>query len=359
MNPDGMLEAFAAARGLPRFLWRGTESMVAWGKRAVIETQGPRRFDLAEKAMEFGEVPWVGGFGFLGDPSPGWDAFGAMQWWQPAGGIVWNPEGAPFGWMPKPEPAPPCGTPNPLILGRAGWDGAMARASTVLASGQAAKVVLARAEAAPACDIERVLARLLQEPGTLYVVEPVPGIALVGLSPERLVRVEGLGLETEALAGTAGPGQANEKLQREHAWVVKHIEDALSGLGLQSSHAPSDSRLAGNLRHTHTAFRASGPTTVLQAAKALHPTPAVGTYPASAVDAVRACDGLDRGWYAGGVGFIRDASHGEIAVSIRCALLSPTGAWRFAGAGIVAGSLPEAEWQETEAKLQRMREAMA
>jgi isochorismate synthase EntC len=84
----------------------------------------------------------------------------------------------------------------------------------------------------------------------------------------------------------------------------------------------------------------------------LHPTPAVGGEPRDrALQAIGQLETLDRGWYAGPVGWMDAAEDGEFCVALRSALLRDRTAHLFAGAGIVADSRPDAELAETELKL--------
>ena len=94
---------------------------------------------------------------------------------------------------------------------------------------------------------------------------------------------------------------------------------------------------------------------VLELVEALHPTPAVGGDPRDAAIALIArLEPGDRGRYAGPVGWVDAAGDGEWAVALRCAELDGTTARLVAGAGVVAGSDPDAEWAETQAKLEPM-----
>ncbi|HSQ37352.1 MAG TPA: chorismate-binding protein, partial [Acidimicrobiia bacterium] len=86
--------------------------------------------------------------------------------------------------------------------------------------------------------------------------------------------------------------------------------------------------------------------------EALHPTAAVGGVPRPAdLGYIDRVEGIDRGWYAGGVGWAEPGGDGEVAVALRCALLRGEEALVYAGAGIVAGSDPAAEAAETELKM--------
>jgi isochorismate synthase EntC len=95
--------------------------------------------------------------------------------------------------------------------------------------------------------------------------------------------------------------------------------------------------------------------TTLDVVAALHPTPAVGGYPRrAALDAIRAGEALDRGWYAGPVGWLDAHGGGEFVVALRSALLAGAQATLFAGCGVVADSDPEAEYAESRIKLRVM-----
>src|SRR2546429_9995912 len=90
----------------------------------------------------------------------------------------------------------------------------------------------------------------------------------------------------------------------------------------------------------------------LELAGLMHPTPAVGGEPLSgAAPLIPALEGLDRGWYAGAVGWTDTAGDGEFCVALRCALLRGGIARLYAGCGIVADSQPASELAETEVKL--------
>ena len=91
----------------------------------------------------------------------------------------------------------------------------------------------------------------------------------------------------------------------------------------------------------------------------LHPTPAVGGTPrAAALDLIARLERRDRGRYAGPVGWVDAAGDGEWAVALRGGEIHGRTAVLRAGAGIVAGSDPDAEWAETEAKLEPMLRAL-
>lgn len=189
-----------------------------------------------------------------------------------------------------------------------------------------------------------------------------------GATPELLARVEGVSVSAAALAGTARRGadaaqdeaiarrlRRDPKQVEEHDYVHSEIRRRLQQGGLAvDPPAPTEVMRLPGLQHLRTPVTAAAPvgTNVLDVAGALHPTPAVAGLPAGeAVEWLRAHEGFDRGWFAGPVGFCDLAGQGEFHAALRCALLRRTGCDLFAGAGVVAASVPEQELAETELKL--------
>ena len=194
---------------------------------------------------------------------------------------------------------------------------------------------------------------------------------LVAASPELLVRREGQRVSTLALAGStrrsADPAvddHLGEQLLRdpgyreEHAIVARRIERTLRphAVWVTSAPEPGLARIA-NIQHLATPIRAqlASPIEVLELAGMMHPTPAVGGEPLErAAPLIPALEGLDRGWYAGPVGWTDASGDGEFCVALRCALLTGSVARCYAGNGIVRGSDPARELAETEIKLQAL-----
>ena len=189
-----------------------------------------------------------------------------------------------------------------------------------------------------------------------------------GATPELLARVEGVSVSAAALAGTARRGadaaqdeaiarrlRRDPKQVEEHDYVHSEIRRRLQQGGLAvDPPAPTEVMRLPGLQHLRTPVTAAAPvgTNVLDVAGALHPTPAVAGLPAGeAVEWLRAHEEFDRGWFAGPVGFCDLAGQGEFHAALRCALLRRTGCDLFAGAGVVAASVPEQELAETELKL--------
>jgi len=247
---------------------------------------------------------------------------------------------------------------------RADWEAGVVDTLSAISRGEAAKVVLARRthlDFAQPLDPVACLDTLSRaNPRSFaYLVEPRPGSAFLGVSPELLLRLDGRCLETEAVAGTAPTDGtldllACDKNGREHRHVLDHLAARLDEL-CDRVEAPQPRRLM-NLRNvTHLAAGLRGelaPGRTLGAVvAALHPTPAVcGTSPAAALAAIRRHEPFDRGWYTGVVGAVSH-DRAELAVAIRSALISDNRLTAFAGAGIVAGSDPAQEWRELESKI--------
>ncbi len=252
----------------------------------------------------------------------------------------------------------------------------VADAEAACTRGELDKVVLARSvtvrapsgqQFAPAATVARLRAT---EPGAvIFAVADGRGRCFVGATPELLMRANGGQIHSHALAGTRARGLnrrqderlaaellADDKERREHAVVVDRLLASLRPLCQQIHGAPRPQvRKLARLMHLETpiAGRLRDGIDWRQAVDALHPTPAVCGEPRHpALAWLREREALDRGLYAGQVGWSDNAGRGACAVAIRSVLLDGDRATAFAGAGIVAGSRPEAEWDETESKLQ-------
>ncbi len=198
---------------------------------------------------------------------------------------------------------------------------------------------------------------------------------LVGASPELLVRRRGTHLESLVLAGTApaieDPGADalagaelldSKKNLWEHELAVRSVREALEPLtdDLLLPNRPELLRL-DNVQHLASRITARAPDAIdtLALVDALHPTAAVGGTPTQeALALIDEIEGMDRARYAGPVGWLDPSGDGEFAIALRCAELSGARARLFAGAGIVRGSLPEAELEETRIKLGAMMGAL-
>jgi len=260
--------------------------------------------------------------------------------------------------------------------GRGAWTAAVHDAVARISTGPLAKVVLARqvvVDADRAFDRRHVLDRL-RRGDTASFTYAVGGF--VGASPELLVRRRGNQVGSRPMAGTATRGAtpaddermvaalaASPKEAEEHALVVRAVREALEPVcvELTAGAQPDAVRLA---TVTHLATTVAGrllepAPSALALVGLLHPTPAVGGLPrADALTAIAELEAFDRGLYAGPVGWVDSRGDGDWAVALRCARLDGTRAHLVAGAGIMADSDPDAEWAETEAKLEPMLRAL-
>jgi len=192
----------------------------------------------------------------------------------------------------------------------------------------------------------------------------------LGATPETLFRKRGNVLETHALAGTTRIGddarseessrdvaalQGSKKDLDEHRLVVERICSELGPLTTRINYSRTPStRQVKDLIHLQTPISGElrKETSAFDLLAALHPTPAVGGFPArEAAEWIAQNEPLERGWYSGTVGWIDANGDGEIAVAIRCGVLTESRAYVFAGAGVVAASTASAEYAETGGKM--------
>lgn len=260
------------------------------------------------------------------------------------------------------------------------YEEAVARAVQRIRAGELEKVVLARevrVDAPEAHDPGAVFGVLREAFGSCFTFCVGRGdAAFLAASPELLIRREGMRASTMALAGStrrsADPAvddHLGEQLLRsckdreEQAIVIRRIERVLRSraVWVTSAAEPTLVRVA-NIQHLATPIRAQlvRPVGVVELAGALHPTPAVGGEPLSvAGPLIPALEGLDRGWYAGPVGWTDANEDGEFCVALRCALLRGPVARCYAGVGVVRDSDPASELAETEIKLAALLPVLA
>lgn len=267
--------------------------------------------------------------------------------------------------------------------------GNVARAVAAIRAGKFRKIVLARAKdfsfspkekfpdgafvsalrerfAASGCTIFRVPAGFPETPNDDSV--------LLGATPETLLRISAGKLFTEALAGTFPRNSAataaddddsarrffsDKKERSEHAFVVDFVAEKLRALGVhpQIAETPEVLRLP-DVFHLRTPISASVPAGIgaAEIADALHPTPAMCGVPAETAERfIVAAEAFPRERFSAPVGFFDAAGDGQFAVAIRCAKIGRGALRLYAGAGIVADSVPAAEFSETEAKMRALR----
>jgi len=285
---------------------------------------------------------------------------------------------------PLPEPL----TPSPLtalgsLPGLADWQALVAAALAEIGRGPLDKVVLCRRlglKGRRPFDPRRLLAALVYLfPACQVISIRQGGAQFVAATPERLLRVVGRQVEVDAIAGTAARSasaaadaaltaalRASDKEGREHAMVVEAVREVLDACcdEVQVPAVPTIMQLH-NAQHlwSPVSGRLRDDTDLFGLAERLHPTPATNGKPqAAARDWLGRAEPLDRGWYTGAAGILEPDPggrlNGDLWVLLRCAEVSGDEAWLYAGAGIVRGSDPLAEWRETGHKLAAVATAL-
>lgn len=275
------------------------------------------------------------------------------------------------------EPRPFSGSPPPLLDlvdpgHRERWERSVRAVLGRILEHQVEKAVLSRtvrASSPTPLQMVRLLRRLRRNHANtfLFGTDLGGGRAFLGASPELLYRRRGRVIESEALAGTRPRGTddiedhrlAQELLDsakegREHGHVLEHLRDRLAPLceRFEEGGQPLVRRLS-NVQHLCTPVRGTlrAPVTDADLLAGLHPTPAVCGLPSDEARALIADEeGHDRGLYAGVVGVV-GRHEVECAVGIRSGRIDDRSLILHTGAGIVRGSDPGLEWEETTNKL--------
>jgi menaquinone-specific isochorismate synthase len=395
--PPNLLDLLPADHPVA-WLRRG-EGLVAWGEAARCETSGADRFtdavdwwrSVSGAAVVRDEVGVpgtglisVGSFGFADDPG---DSVlivprvvvgrrGDRTWCTVIGDDELAP---PPALTPQAEvPAPRNVTFADGAMSGAGWESVVAEAVGRIGEGELEKVVLARdlvATADDAIDVRWPLRQLAENYEMCWTFH-VDG--LFGATPEMLVRRERGLVTSRVLAGTirrtgddehdlalAGQLARSSKDLEEHEYAVRSVADSLapycSSMNVPEVpfvlHLPNVMHLATDVAGV---VHDSDGATVLELAAALHPSAAVGGTPTKvAVEMIAEIEGMDRGRYAGPVGWMDAGGDGEFGIALRSAEVEGNQVRLFAGCGIVADSDPEAELAEAQAKFLPVRDALA
>jgi menaquinone-specific isochorismate synthase len=243
------------------------------------------------------------------------------------------------------------------------------------------KVVLSRsvtAELSGPLPVSAVLRRLrAHEPACTIFLFPVPDGTFLGASPELLIARNGRRVWCHPLAGTIPRGEtartdadaqgrlaSSAKDHSEHRFVVDDIAATLRPL-CEELTVPDEPSLVAFRAVAHLGTRLEGrlkePTTILELLERIHPTPAVGGTPRQAALATIAeSEPTPRGYWAGPVGWVDAHGDGEWMIGIRSALVHTDERTLTlnAGAGVVAGSDPEAEAAETDVKFSSVLESL-
>lgn len=284
--------------------------------------------------------------------------------------------------LPVPEPVREPGMVSYADGARSAveWMEAVGQAVQRISAGDLDKVVLARdleARAEARLDVRHLLNRLAAAYPSCWTFT-VDG--LVGATPELLVRAERGLVTSRVLAGTVGRTGNDEpdlahaaalarssKDLEEHEYAVRSVAEALAphcdSMNVPESpfvlHLPNVMHLATDVTGVLKRHRS---VSLLDLAAGLHPSAAVcGTPRADAAALIDRLEGMDRDRYAGPVGWVDACGDGELGIALRSGRIHPRDPHRirvFAGCGIVAGSDPQAELAESDAKLRPMRDAL-
>lgn len=391
-----LIPAGRPAEDVMSWVRRG-EGMVAWGRTASVSTCGASRFTQAEHWWN-GVVEQAEVTDEVGVSGSGLVAFGAFTFaeWSDDDATLVIPEiivGRRGGraWLTTinrtldtlPDVVPPL-APNEVeahdgALTPAQWRGAVSDAVEMIRNGRVEKVVLARDElhtAAEEIDPRWLLGRLSTRYRDTWAFA-VDG--LLGATPELLVRSDKGLVTSRVLAGTirrtgedehdlalaASLARSSKDLQ-EHEFAVRSVEAALrqhcSSMNVPDApfvlHLPNVMHLA-----TDVSGALAGDASSLTLAASLHPSAAVcGTPTAKAAKVIAELEHMDRGRYAGPVGWMDASGDGEWGIALRSGQIdieNPRRIRLFAGCGIVAGSDPVSEVAESVAKLAPMRDALS
>ncbi len=378
---------------------------------AETEAVGRRRRTSEPEGLPPGAGPvWTGGFAFDpdGGSAPHWSSFppallvlpelslvrrGAESWLTLAtvvgpgsnadevtARLTRRVAGLRADPLPIVDPHPTGGVSVESVAPPGDYEAAVAASRERIRAGELDKTVIAREVAvhSPAAhDAAATFNALRQVFASCFCFcVGSPQGAFLGASPELLVRRRGASVATVSLAGStrrsADPAVDDhlgeqllhsDKNRLEQAIVTRRIARELAprSVWVEAQDEPVLVKVA-NIQHLATAVHAqlAEPLSAIELAGLLHPTPAVGGEPrAAALAAIAELEPMDRGWYAGPVGWMDSTEDGEFCVGLRSALLRDRTAHLFAGAGIVADSDPATELAETELKLEALLPLLA
>ena len=312
--------------------------------------------------------------------------FGALEWTS-------RPSAAEMaGMRSRPTDAPVAaaaaiGRPTETSLGRDEYIHAVEVAKDAIAAGEAIQVVLARRQsfelpADPATGaaldgigLYRALRRVNPSPYLFFV--RTPGFEVVGASPELLLQVEGDRLTTHPIAGTRPRGAdaredalLSEELQRdpkeraEHVMLVDLGRNDLGRVARPGTVTVSKYMEVERYSHvlhlvSHVEARLLPGLDALDALRSVFPAGTLSGAPKiRAMQLIAAAEGERRGLYGGAVGYLGYDGNLDTAITIRSAVLKDGQAHVHTGAGIVAASIPEREFEETEHKAAALRRAI-
>lgn len=241
-----------------------------------------------------------------------------------------------------------------------GYESQVKAALAAIESGLLEKVVLSRtaaielaADTTPQLLFEALCALY---PTAFVSIYQLPGLGCwIGASPELLLSRHDNHFESMSLAGTLSP-QSNEKHwhskeQNEQQIVTRYISSQLQACGLEVTVGQQETIQAGQVYHLRNTITAKGHNSAYAVVQKLHPTPAVCGYPMQAARGfIQQTENHQRAFYCGFLGPIHADGNAQLFVNLRAARLAQNRAQLYLGGGIVQGSDPAAEWEETQAK---------
>jgi anthranilate synthase component 1 len=283
--------------------------------------------------------------------------------------------------------SPAAAPDEPLTsLGRDAFEAAVRAAKDAIAAGEAIQVVLARREtrALPAgpdgrpidgIGLYRALRRVNPSPYLFFV--RTPSFQVVGASPELLLQVEGDRMTTHPIAGTRPRGAtpaddarlaeelaADPKERAEHVMLVDLGRNDLGRVARPGTVRVSKYMEVERYSHvlhlvSHVEGRLAPGLDALDALRSVFPAGTLSGAPkVRAMQLIAAAERERRGLYGGAIGYLGYDGNLDTAIAIRSAVLKDGVAHLHAGAGIVAGSVPEREFEETEHKAAALRLAL-
>jgi menaquinone-specific isochorismate synthase len=373
---------------------RHGEGLVGWGEAASLTVSGPDRFERAVRWWRSlglspdqhpglgipGSGPVVfGSFAFADGPTPSVLVLPRVLLGRRDGRTWLTTIGEPDEVMiaPTPLPRPPADvTIGEGAMSAEAWTAAVTTAVARIRDGELSKVVLARdliGRAAAPIDVRHLLRELAHGFPECFTFS-VAG--LVGATPELLIAREGRHVTSRVLAGTAwhseGDGVTDAavaarltgsgKDREEHDYAARSAAELLRPY-CSSLSMPDEPTVLALPNVTHLATEVTGTLRTeipaLELAGLLHPTAAVcGTPTAAATRLIGELEGMDRGRYAGPVGWMDVNGDGEWGIALRCAQVDGARLRLFAGCGIVAGSDPAVELAEADAKFLAIRRTL-
>lgn len=257
---------------------------------------------------------------------------------------------------------------------KADWNRLMNAIADGISRGEMTKVVSSREvefTSETPYNVASILANLVDNNSNCFIFGyEKDGRTFVGASPEILVRHRGSEILSYALAGTApkdGPNAwteeqllTNTKNIIEHNIVRARIVNTMRQITPDITVGETGIMELSHLYHLRTIITAKDSTkSLVEWAKLLHPTPALGGEPREkALALLQEYESHERGMYAAPFGFMKDMGDGIVVVAIRSALIMDNVLYAYAGCGVVADSDADEEYAETNNKMRTILDAL-